>query len=653
MNVVQGWLQPGGEVAMAAARERRRLPRPQRPTGPVAAVLLTVAIFAADTLMPLGSAVAGLYSVVLMLCATMVHRRGVIAVGLGCAGLMVVSYLASQGCALVGGPLLRLCFSLMALAGVMVLTLRMQETYRAVRAQARLLDLTHDAIFVRDMDDTILFWSRGAEALYGWSAAEALGRQAGGLLQPAVEGGMEAALAEALHVGHWEGEVAHTTRGGRQVIVASRWAVRRDHAGRPLTVMETNNDITERHEALRALRHSEHRFRTIVQGAGVAIWEEDYSALLPMLAQWRAAGIGDVAAHLATHPEALREAVSRVRVTDVNETAVRMFQARDRGELLASLWQVFLPETLDSFARILASLAEGHPSCEAETTVRTLRGERRTILMSVTLPAALQEDGRVLVSIMDITERRRTEEALRQAREDLAHAGRVATLGELTAAITHEVSQPVAAIAANGAACVRWLSRPDPDLGEARQAAQRVVRDARRAGEVVARIRGFLGKGDAAWTRLDLRDLATEALHLVEGEIRRHGVLLQVEIEPGLPAVLGDRLQIEHVLVNLLVNGIQSLAAVEDRPRRLLLRAGRHGADILVQVEDNGLGVAAEQSTERLFDPFYTTRTAGMGMGLTVCRGTVEAHGGRIRLLRRAGPGAEVRFTLPAAEAAA
>ena len=645
MDIAQGWLGPDGVVPRLSPW--RRLPPPPRLSGPAAAAFLTAAIFVGDTLLPLGSAVAGLYSVVLMLCATMVRRKGVIAVGLGCAALMVTSYLASQGCALVGGPLLRLCFSLLALLGVTILTLRVQETYRAVRGQAQLLNLTHDAIFVRDMDGVILFWSRGAEALYGWSAAEVLGRRVAELLDPHPEGGMEDTLSEAFRLGHWEGEMAHLTRDGRRVMVASRWAVRCDPSGQPLAVMETNNDITSRYEAVRALQRSERRFRTIVQGTGVAIWEEDYSALRPMLEDWRREGIEDVSAYLAAHPEIVQEAVSRVRITDVNDTAVRMFQARDRDELLTSLWRIFLPETTASFAHLLASLAAGRTFCEAETVVRTLRGERRVILMSVTLPAALQDDARILVSIMDITERRRTEDALRQARDDLAHAGRVATLGELTATITHEVSQPVAAIVANGAACVRWLSRPEPDLEEARQAAQRVVRDAKRAGDVVARIRGFLAKHEAAWDMLDFRDLAMEARQLIEGEIRRHNVALSIEIEADLPKLHGDRLQIEHVLVNLLINGIQSLAMVKGRPRQLLLKAQRQANGILVQIQDNGVGIAEEQSVEGLFKPFSTTRAGGMGMGLAVCRGTVEAHGGRIQLRRRAGLGAEACFTLP------
>lgn len=453
--------------------------------------------------------------------------------------------------------------------------------------------------------------------------------------------------AQVLRDGHWEGEVLHRTRGGQPVIVSSRWALQTGPNGTPAAILETNTDITLQQQAVAELRRSEERYRSIFQSAGVAIWDEDYSDVQPLLVELRRQGVTDFQRFFAENPDFVRQALTLVRVVDVNETAVQMFQADSKHELLGPLEPVFLPGTSGSFAYLLAALAEGKAGCKSETVVSTRRGEKLSILMSVTFPPA--GESRVLVTIMDITERRRAEHDLQRTRENLAHATRVATLGELTASIAHEVSQPIAAIVANGAAALRWLRREAPDLGEATQAMERTIRDGKRAGDVVARIRAFISKTVPRRDIVAPRDLVDEAVLLVQREFQNHDITLTVDMSADLPLIEADRLQIEHVIVNLLINGVQSLAEMNSRRRELTLKADMEPGEaaILFSIRDNGMGFA-ERDAKRLFDAFFTTKANGMGMGLAVCRSTVEAHGGRIWASRPEGGGALIQFTLPA-----
>jgi PAS domain S-box-containing protein len=610
-------------------------------------VLIAALIFAADTAFPLGSAVAGLYAIVLILAAGTYLRRGVIVTGLCCVILTTISYLASQGFSPPGDPFLRWAVSCAAIGVITLLTLRNQAATQTQREQAELLNLTHDAMFVRDAQDIITSWSRGAEALYGWSADEALGRSLQSLLTPERRGGFQLVQAQALREGHWEGEVLHRTRSGRPVIVSSRWALQTDPQGMPASILETNTDITLQQQVIAELRRSEERYRSIFQSAGVAIWDEDYSEIQPMLEDLRMQGVTDFNRYFTDNPDFVREALARVRVVDVNETAVQMFQADSKDELLGPLEPTFFPGTSGSFAYLLAALAEGRPACKSETVVRTRHGEKLSILMSVTFPPA--GESRVLVTIMDITERRKAEHDLQRTRENLAHATRVATLGELTASIAHEVSQPIAAIVANGAAALRWLGRDVPDLAEATQAMERTMRDGKRAGDVVARIRAFVSKTVPRRDIVAPRDLVEEAVLLVQREMQKHDIALSIDMNPELPLIQADRLQIEHVIVNLLINGVQSLVDMKSRRRELCLKADRSekGDMILFSVRDNGVGFA-EGDAKRLFDAFFTTKSSGMGMGLAVCRSTIEAHNGKIWVSRPEGGGALVQFTLPA-----
>jgi PAS domain S-box-containing protein len=601
-------------------------------------------IFLVDAVTPLDVAVAVLYVVVVLLAAGFLERRGVLLVAAACLSLTAAAYLMSHGLSS-GTALGRAVMSVSAIGITTFLALKNQSASLALRNQARLLDLTHDTVFVRDMNDVITYWNHGAEELYGWPKEQAVGRHCHQLMRTSFPQSLEAITAELLRSGRWEGELVHTKQDGTQVVVESRWALQRDDRGRPVEIMETNTDITRRKLADAELRKSERRYRNIFQTAGVSIWEEDYTQVKAALDELRSQGVSDLGQYLADHPDFVRQAMAMVRIVDVNDATVKMLGARTKDEL--SLDKVFLSETEQAFAAVVLAIAEGRTSMESETVMRTLAGDRLAVLFTVTFPPEPGRLDSVLISIMDVTERNRTQEALQQAQDQLAHVARVTTLGELTASIAHEVNQPLAAIVTNGQACLRWLGHDPPHLGEARGAVKRIVSDADRAGEVIRRVRDLSRKTVPQKARLSLNEVVNDVVLLVRREVLTHRVSLRLELAPALPSVLGDRVQLQQVIINLMINAIQAMEPVTGRPRELLIRSQTHEADqVLVAVQDSGIGIDAE-NLGRLFGTFFTTKPDGMGMGLSICRSIIEAHGGKIWVSRNAGPGVTVQFTLP------
>ncbi len=250
-------------------------------------------------------------------------------------------------------------------------------------------------------------------------------------------------------------------------------------------------------------------------------------------------------------------------------------------------------------------------------------------------------------TVMDITDRKRAEEALHKAQAELAHVTRVTTVNALASSIAHEVSQPLGAVVANADAALRWLAREPPELDEARETLRCIAQDGHRAGEVIGRVRALLRKTDTVTAHLDLNDLIHDTVALVHGAASRHRILLRTELAPDLPRVGGDRVQLQQVLLNLLLNGIEAMKDVAERPRELLLRSQPDGSGVvLVSVQDTGVGLDP-RSVERVFEAFYTTKPEGLGMGLAICRSIVEAHGGRLWAAAHEPHGTVFQFTLP------
>ena len=781
------------------------------------------------------------------------------------------------------------------------------RTEETLREQANLLDLTHDTVFVRDMNDVITYWNRGARTLYGWTDEEALGKVTHQLLHTRFPVPLEEITEQLVRTGRWEGELVHTKRDGTQVIVASRWALQRGDARRPVAILETNNDITERRraeeerrqllvreqsataEAMAAqhrfldlvnsiegivweadpqtfrflfvsaqaqrvlgypaerwlseptfwkdhihpddrewavnfcatataemrdhefeyrmlaadgrtvwlrdlvtvvaegdratrlrgvmlditerkraevvLRESERRYRNIFQTAGVSIWEEDFSQVKAVIEELKAQGIRDFRGFLAANPDFVDRAVAMVNIVDVNDVSVKLFAALSKAELLVSLHQVFMPETREVFVEELIALAEGRASFEAETVLRTLTGERLTVLFTIAFPPPRARFDSVLVTLTDITERKRAEyltrqvfestpdgvyvigrdyrfqrvnpvygqlwgipaqrvvgmhirelldedmfeqtikpqldrcfagedvsfagwfvyplgrrymavsysplrpdsqrveavlmigrnltdhmqasEALQQAQAELAHVTRVTTLGELAASIAHEVNQPLAAVVADANACLNWLAADPPDLGLVRVALEAIVKDGHRAADVIHRIRQLATKTVPQKVQLEINDVIRDVVPLVRTEVLSHQVSLFVDAAPGLPPILGDRIQLQQVLINLVMNGVEAMASVGDRPRELAIRSRLHQEDqIVVAVQDVGVGIDSNK-TDQLFSAFFTSKPGGMGIGLSISRSIIEAHGGRLWATGNDGPGATFQFALP------
>ena len=247
----------------------------------------------------------------------------------------------------------------------------------------------------------------------------------------------------------------------------------------------------------------------------------------------------------------------------------------------------------------------------------------------------------------DVTERKLAEEALRMAQADLAHVSRVTTMGELTASIAHEINQPLSAIVNNANACRRLLAIPLPDLDEVRQTVTDIAELGTRAGEVISRIRTFMKKAVPGKTQLDINQTIQDVLALIPAEMAKHNISVVTELLPGLPPVLGDRIQMQQVILNLIMNGIEAMASITGRSRVLLIRSqAEESGNVLVVVQDSGAGLDAK-TMSHIFDTFYTTKPAGMGMGLAISRSIVEAHGGRLWPAPNMSEGAIFNFTLP------
>jgi PAS domain S-box-containing protein len=370
-----------------------------------------------------------------------------------------------------------------------------QQAEAALREQANLLNLTHDAIFVRDMNGTVKYWNRGAEELYGWPAEQAVGRVILELLKTIFQIPLEQIEEEVIEAGRWEGELVQTKKDGSQVVVASRWSLQRDDSRAPVAILIINNDITERKRAEAEARENDRRYRDMQMA--------------------------------------------------------------------------------------------------------------------------------------------------------LAHAQRVATLGQLTASVAHEVNQPLAAVVANAEACLRWLDRGTPDLDGVRRSVEWIIHDGNRASEVIRRIRALANKTDIEKAPLDINDVIREVVALVHRELTSLQVSLRMELAPALPMILGDRVQLQQVIINLVMNGIEAMRSITDRPRELVILSRQDETQqVLVSVTDCGVGISAENA-DRLFNPFFTTKSGGMGMGLSICRSIMEAHDGRLWAAANVPHGATFQFTLP------
>jgi len=265
--------------------------------------------------------------------------------------------------------------------------------------------------------------------------------------------------------------------------------------------------------------------------------------------------------------------------------------------------------------------------------------------------ATRDQDGQLefIGSVQDVTERRRAEEALSRVRSELAHVTRIMSLGTLTASIAHEVNQPLSGIITNASTCLRMLGADPPNVDGALETARRTVRDGNRAADVMARLRALFGNEGVAIEAVDLNEATREVIALSSSELQRSRVILRTELADDLPLVAGDRVQLQQVILNLLLNASEAMSGVDDRPRHLVIGTQRDGDDqVCLAVHDVGVGFGAGGADE-LFHAFYTTKSGGMGIGLSVSRSIIESHNGRLWAVNNSGPGATFSFSIPCA----
>lgn len=509
-----------------------------------------------------------------------------------------------------------------------------------------LFDLVHESIFARGLDGRIRSWNPASAELYGWPASEAIGQAADALLGDGREGDP---LATVLAEDRWDGEVTRRARDGRDLVIEARWSLRRDADGAPLEIIEIGRDVTRRRAAEAALKWTEFRYRNLFQAMAASFWELDFRPVGAMLKALHGRGVTDLPRHFAANPGFVREMMRVTRIVEVNDETVKLFGGGDRAAMGDSV-EPFWPEAFAHvYAASVVAAVSGAPNFASETRFRRTDGSEFDALFTACFPREGVSRGALLIGVIDISERTRAQAALQRLQADFAHASRVSMLGELTASIAHEVNQPLAAIATNGSAGLRWLGRDDVDLAVVRRLMERVVDDAQRAAGIVGRVRDMAANRSPAVGPVPLGEAVAEVEIFLRHETQAQGATVSVALPSGLPDVRADRTQLQQVLVNLIVNAMQAMSQADSLRREVSVsaRAVEDGM-IEVAVEDSGPGLPPDLD-ERLFDSFFTTRSEGLGMGLAICRSIVESHGGRIWAGAAPGGGARFTFSLLAA----
>jgi PAS domain S-box-containing protein len=334
-------------------------------------------------------------------------------------------------------------------------------------------------------------------------------------------------------------------------------------------------------------------------------------------------------------------------ITSWNKGAERLFGYAAEEAVGQNITLIIPPERRDEERTIIEQLTRGERVDHFETV--RMRKDGSLLDVSLTISPMKDASGRVVGAsklARDITDRKRAEEALRQAQTDLAHASRLTTMGEFTASLAHEVKQPIAAAVTDANTCVRWITRDEPDLKEAREAAWRIVKDAKRAAEIINRVRLLFKKGTPQRESVDVNEVAREMIVLLGDEASRHSISVRTELAEDLPHVIGDRVQLQQVLMNLIVNGVDAMHDV-DGPRELIIKSRpAENNELLLSVSDTGVGLPRNQA-DQIFNAFFTTKAHGTGMGLRISRSIIESHGGRLWAADNSPRGASFCFTLP------
>jgi PAS domain S-box-containing protein len=409
-------------------------------------------------------------------------------------------------------------------------------------------------------------------------------------------------------------EIVRRMPDGRTRYVSASGMPVSDDRGQFLGYRGVGRDITERKQTEVTIRESEQRFRTLFEKANDAIFLEN----------------------------------ERDEIVEVNERACALLGYSRQELLTMKVSDLQTPEMRGQVGTVISRELERHGDSTFETI--DLHRSGRRILVEVTNTPIFDQGQKLALSVVrDVTERKRAAEALQQMREQLAHANRVATMGQLTASIAHEIAQPIGAVYNRANAAINFLSKDPPDLEESREALGGIVGAADRAREIIGRIRDQVRKAPPRKEIFDLNQAIEEVLLLAGSAISKDAIVVQTDFAKA--PVQGDRIQLQQVALNLILNAIEAMRSVDDRPRELQISTGLNEAgDVLVTVCDTGSGIAPE-NLERVFESFFTTKSNGVGIGLSICRSILEGHGGSLWASANEPRGARFQFTLPGAAA--
>jgi PAS domain S-box-containing protein len=420
----------------------------------------------------------------------------------------------------------------------------------------------------------------------------------------------------------WEDTFPLRGRDGTYRWFLSRALPIRDDAGDLIRWFGTNTDVTDRIEAETALRNLNETLeqRVITEAQERArIWNVSQDLLVVTDPEGRFVAINPAWTATLGWPE-----------NDLlNRTSEWLLHPDDRAKTLAQKGRI----------------ADGHKALHFENRFRHKRGHFCWLSWT-----AVAENGCIYAVARDVTDLKSAEASLHTSQRELARVSRQTTMGAMTASIAHEINQPLSAISLNGNAALRFLSRPEPDLGEVRAALTHIVEDSHRASQVIASVRAMFGKGHGERTKLDLNDLMRQVLAMAHGELETNLVSPRIELLDNLPQVLGDRVSLQQVLLNVTMNAIEAMATISDRPRVLSASTELSGTDhVLIKLQDSGAGIDPVDMS-RIFDAFFTTKPNGMGMGLAICRSIMEAHGGRLWASAAVPNGSIFHIALPRAD---